>query len=274
VIALSIARFAFDRFARRLYGASPLSIVLILDGDMALATPGVLLVNAQEVGLTPDIRDPLMLDRLGRFLQHADRVIVACAADRRSAWAMALKGANIQGEILDPELGRLGVLGTGRYGNDGTLVVAAGALGLRKPHRQAAAGPQPRHHGDHRRGALDGAGRARIKLEDRGPVLFVQERLGAATGLFNVYKFRSMKVAQLDRAGNQSTQRDDARITRVGRFIRKTSIDELPQLLNILFGSMSFVGPPPARARFARRATSCSGKSISATGIAMRASRG
>ncbi|MBO9714528.1 MAG: sugar transferase [Sphingomonas sp.] len=84
-----------------------------------------------------------------------------------------------------------------------------------------------------------------IKLESPGPVLFRQKRMGGGNRLFDVLKFRSMRNELCDAEGSKSTQRDDDRITRVGRFIRKTSIDELPQLFNVLHGSMSLVGPRP-----------------------------
>ena len=84
-----------------------------------------------------------------------------------------------------------------------------------------------------------------IWLEDRGPVFFLQQRQGRNNRLFWIYKFRSMRVEKLDAAGARSASRDDDRITRIGRFIRKTSIDELPQLLNVLRGDMSIVGPRP-----------------------------
>ena len=84
-----------------------------------------------------------------------------------------------------------------------------------------------------------------IKLDSRGPVFFVQDRLGRGNRLFRMYKFRSMRSDALDGAGHQSTRRDDDRITRVGRVIRRTSIDELPQILNVLSGDMSLVGPRP-----------------------------
>jgi lipopolysaccharide/colanic/teichoic acid biosynthesis glycosyltransferase len=67
-----------------------------------------------------------------------------------------------------------------------------------------------------------------ISLEDRGPVFFKQQRQGRNNRLFWIYKFRSMRVAQLDSAGARSASKDDDRITRIGRLIRRTSIDELP----------------------------------------------
>lgn len=85
-----------------------------------------------------------------------------------------------------------------------------------------------------------------IKLDSRGPVLFRQKRHGFNNELIEVYKFRSMYTDRVDVAGALSVTREDPRVTRVGRFIRKTSIDELPQLLNVVFkGDMSLVGPRP-----------------------------
>jgi exopolysaccharide biosynthesis polyprenyl glycosylphosphotransferase len=95
-----------------------------------------------------------------------------------------------------------------------------------------------------------------IKIEDpRGPLLFAQERVGKDGKHFKMYKFRSMVTDAEERlkellAHNETTgamfkMKDDPRITKVGRFIRKTSIDELPQLVNVLKGDMSLVGPRP-----------------------------
>jgi Undecaprenyl-phosphate glucose phosphotransferase len=84
-----------------------------------------------------------------------------------------------------------------------------------------------------------------IKLDSRGPVLFRQRRLGANNLPFDLLKFRSMYVEQADPHGHQLTQAGDPRITRVGRYLRMTSIDELPQLINVLRGDMSLVGPRP-----------------------------
>ena len=84
-----------------------------------------------------------------------------------------------------------------------------------------------------------------IKLDSRGPVFFRQKRLGANNLPFDLLKFRSMYAEQTDPLGQQLTRAGDSRITRVGRFLRMTSLDELPQLINVLRGEMSVVGPRP-----------------------------
>ena len=85
-----------------------------------------------------------------------------------------------------------------------------------------------------------------IKLESRGPVFFKQKRYGFNNELIEIYKFRSMYVDQCDATASKLVQKDDPRVTRVGAFIRKTSLDELPQLINVLLkGNLSLVGPRP-----------------------------
>jgi len=84
-----------------------------------------------------------------------------------------------------------------------------------------------------------------IKLDSNGPVLFKQMRHGFNNEIIEVYKFRSMYTDRSDPTAKQTVTKNDPRVTRVGRFIRKTSIDELPQFFNSLFGSLSLVGPRP-----------------------------
>ncbi len=83
-----------------------------------------------------------------------------------------------------------------------------------------------------------------VRLTSRGPVFFRQERMGRDFRPFRIYKFRSM-VEDAPRKGNSVTFGADPRITRLGRFLRATKIDELPQLINVLLGDMSLVGPRP-----------------------------
>ena len=84
-----------------------------------------------------------------------------------------------------------------------------------------------------------------VKLESPGPALFSQERYGFNNRIFKVYKFRSLKIEDQDDKAAKQVIAGDSRITRVGRFIRKTSLDELPQLMNVIKGDMSLVGPRP-----------------------------
>jgi exopolysaccharide biosynthesis polyprenyl glycosylphosphotransferase len=85
-----------------------------------------------------------------------------------------------------------------------------------------------------------------VKLDSRGPVFFRQKRYGFNNELIEVFKFRSMYVDQSDATAAKLVTKGDARVTRVGRFIRKTSLDELPQLFNVVFsGNLSLVGPRP-----------------------------
>lgn len=84
-----------------------------------------------------------------------------------------------------------------------------------------------------------------IAATSKGPVLFKQQREGLDGQSFEALKFRSMKTEECDLSGVAQTMKDDPRITRIGKFIRKTSIDELPQLINVLRGDMSLVGPRP-----------------------------
>ena len=92
-----------------------------------------------------------------------------------------------------------------------------------------------------------------VKLSSPGPVIFKQERIGLHNKPFQMYKFRSMKLQSAQDEAKGWTVKDDPRVTTVGRFIRKTSLDELPQLFNVLRGEMSLVGPRPERPQFVEK---------------------
>lgn len=85
-----------------------------------------------------------------------------------------------------------------------------------------------------------------IKCESRGPVLFKQKRVGLHKELFEIYKFRSMRTDTPKDTATHLLQNPESYITKVGKFLRKTSLDELPQLFNIIKGDMAWVGPRPA----------------------------
>ncbi|BEV02596.1 sugar transferase [Novosphingobium olei] len=226
-------------------GATAENVLVLDDGGMPVRVPHAWHIDTAEHRLSPNRQDPHMLDRLGMFMANMDRVLVSCPPERRMDWALVFKGSNICGEIIEPEVTSLGVLGARRGQGFGALIVSTGPLGLRNRAAKRLMDI-----------SIAGAAliflaplliivAALIKLEDRGPVFFLQQRQGRNNRLFWIYKFRSMRVERLDASGTRSASKDDDRITRIGRFIRSTSIDELPQLLNVLRGDMSIVGPRP-----------------------------
>lgn len=226
-------------------GPMVINELVIDDGGPDLDMPGALRVRAADMGLRPNLGDPNALHRFGVAMRNIDRVIVSCPAERRPAWAMMLKGANVNGEVLDDMVAKLGAQGARVVGDQGILLVSTGPLGIRARALKrvfdiCCAG-----------GAIVVLSplllfiALAIKVEDGGPVLFVQKRVGRGNRFFDMYKFRSMRVAAADDEGRVSASKDDTRVTRVGRVIRRTSIDELPQLFNVLKGDMSIVGPRP-----------------------------
>lgn len=245
VTLMIAARWLMGRAVKRQWGANPLNILQIDAGGPPMRIPCAHYVDAEQHGLRPELDDPHMLDRLASYLRNMDQVIVNCPQDTRRNWAMVLKGSGIHGEITFGMEHTLGALGLSQRGGTTTLVVAAGPLGLR-------AGASKR--------LFDiGASLAAlivlspllltcamlIKLEDGGPVMFRQRRLGRCNRFFRIYKLRTMQVQGGDDDGQCSAGRADRRVTRIGSFLRRTSLDELPQLLNVLAGDMSLVGPRP-----------------------------
>jgi sugar transferase (PEP-CTERM system associated) len=92
-----------------------------------------------------------------------------------------------------------------------------------------------------------------IRLESRGPILYLQVRVGLRGRTFQLWKFRSMRIDAEHMTGAQWARQEDPRVTRVGRFIRKYRLDEMPQFLNIIRGEMSFIGPRPERPEFVKK---------------------
>ena len=226
-------------------GERVINELLIDDAGPRIELPGAMRVEAAQFKLVPALDDPLALNRIGTVLRSIDRVVVSCPPERRAAWASLLKGANIDGEVIDDTVAELGAHGARTVGGPGFLRVSIGPLGMRARATKRLFDI-----------ALAGTAlvllaplllivAAAILIEDGSPVLFVQRRVGRANRFFQMYKFRSMALGRSDLDGNHSTQRNDARITSVGKFIRRTSIDELPQLFNVLRGEMSIVGPRP-----------------------------
>jgi len=242
---LGWSRLAMRSFVRWRCGPNVRNELVIDDDGPAVSVPGAIVASAKTLGIRADLGDPGVLDRVGSVLRNIDRVIVSCPVERRAAWAMLLKGANVEGEVLDEQVRDLRAQGARVVGNQGMLLVSVGPLGLRARAIKRLFDLACAATAIVLLSPLLLVVALAIKLDDGGPVLFVQKRVGRANRFFQMYKFRSMAVSRSDSDGRVSTARNDNRVTRVGAFIRRTSIDELPQLFNVLKGEMSIVGPRP-----------------------------
>lgn len=245
LVALALIRQVSGDAIRRRYQGTFTNDILLVDGRPIPAPRGITVLSTQELDLRPEPSDATMLIRLADILRGADRVVVSCSRAAAVRWSQMLKGSGIQGEVLTRDYDDLAPLGVNEFEGHNTLVVSAGPLNF----RQRAA-----------KRAFDLAMTVpalllllpvflliaiAIKLDSRGPVFFLQPRVGHGNMLFKIFKFRTMRSERADVLGNRSASREDDRVTRVGRFLRRTSVDELPQLLNVLLGSMSIVGPRP-----------------------------
>jgi len=221
----------------------PVSELVIADEVAVRGTSRQLVVNARGLGIAPDVSNPHMLDRVGKLLKNVDRVTVACAPDRQDSWALILKGAGVSGEVRTAQGSTpFGAEPVDIFADRYAVFAPPGALGLSLKRGMDLAIVVP---------TLVFVAplllvlAIAIKIDSPGPVFFVQDRIGRGNRLFRMYKLRTMRSEATDADGAVSASREDGRVTRIGRTLRATSMDELPQLLNILLGSMSLVGPRP-----------------------------
>lgn len=244
-VFLVLFRNGFDQLIQRTWGGVMTTEMVILDEVMVQTPRHARVLDAAAENLRPNSNDPMMLDRLARRLRGVDRVVVACRPDAERSWAMLLKGCNIQGEVVATEFDAVGAIGLSSLCDRTTLVVSTGPLNLRNRVVKRLFDLAFTVPAVFMLAPMMVLVALAIVIDSGGPIFFRQKRVGRGNALFDVYKFRSMRTEACDVSGDTSTRRDDDRVTRVGAFIRKTSIDELPQLLNVLFGSMSLVGPRP-----------------------------
>ena len=244
-VLIILSKFFVDWLFKRILNGSATTTILLVDGLPAAPEQGVDVFNVGEAGLWPDLNRPEMIDTLSRVISSYDRVVIACRFDHRAAWATFLKGHDVGGEILlDRDLLH-GAVAVGQYANQDTIVISRGPLNLVQRMQKRLLDIIIASLALLFLAPLLLVVALAIKRGSPGPALFRQIRVGQGNRQFGIYKFRSMYTEVGDLRGDRSASRDDDRITRVGQFIRRTSIDELPQLLNVLRGDMSLVGPRP-----------------------------
>ena len=218
--------------------------VLLVDNAIVPASCGAALY-AQAAGISPYDNDPHLADRVGELLKGADHIVLACSPERRAPWLKVLKGVGVDVEVLTPELDQLGALALRSTGAGAAVLVAAGPLGLRDRVVKRSLDLVLALAFVILLAPLMLLTAAAIKMGSEGPVFFRQRRIGRGNHPFEVLKFRTMRLDACDAVGTRSASREDDRVTTVGAVLRHTSIDELPQLLNVLRGEMSIVGPRP-----------------------------
>ncbi len=245
LLFLFIGRWILSLLSKKLLNNQPVAEIIIVDEIVLENIEGTPIINAALENLKPDLTNPEIIQRLGLITQEMDRVIVHCKTEYRQAWAFTLKALDINAEIVTPELSDLAPIALNRRDGHIALMVSQGPLRLNERIIKrsfdiiCALIAIPLLLIPMIITAII------IRIESAGPVIFAQQRIGLGNISFKIYKFRSMRIETSDSNGERSTCRDDDRITRVGAFIRKTSIDELPQIFNVLSGSMSMVGPRP-----------------------------
>lgn len=236
---------------RRKYRGAFINRVVIVDGVHALEnydyrpSAGEVVVSAAQLGLASSDYDPVSLDRLGHALQGCDGVVVVCATAKRSKWSNALKFAAVNVEIVTPELDQFQAIGLGEFNGHRTLLVSARPLNIRDRMLKRALDLAVAVPALILLAPLMLLISIAILVESGGPVFFRQRRVGHNNRMFDVLKFRSFDQRCSDPNGERSVSRGDKRMTKVGSFIRRTSLDELPQLINVVGGHMSIVGPRP-----------------------------
>lgn len=249
-VFFSLSGIAFIRSVTRAIVAKRLnrgiySILCVYDGVPMGAKPGPGAIDARAMGLHPDLSSAVGINRLGMLAKGMDRVVVHCAPQARQAWAMALKTLDVSCEIVVPELDHFAALSISTRSGHTSLLLNSGRLAWNHQLVKRAFDLVLSLAAMPFLLPLFAFVGVLIKLDSKGPVFFRQERIGLGNRPFMIWKFRTMRTEMCDANGSRSTSRDDERITRLGAFLRKTSIDELPQILNVITGDMSLVGPRP-----------------------------
>ncbi len=244
-VLLIVARKLLQPLIERMLAGSAHTIVVIEDGVPYACQADEVVLTAAALGFDPATRDPRAYHHLARTVDHADRLIVACTPERAAIWAPVLRTLSVDGEILTDVRDTVGAIGMNQFGEHRTLVINAGPMTFSSRIRKRAFDIVFSLAALIALAPLLLATAIAIRLESSGPIFFRQERIGRGNTIFRIFKFRSMYTDLADAQADKLTQVGDPRVTRVGAFIRRTSMDELPQLLNVLLGDMSVVGPRP-----------------------------
>jgi lipopolysaccharide/colanic/teichoic acid biosynthesis glycosyltransferase len=246
-VCLTLGRLATPSILSALRYALDPAVVLI--GDSSVEKYRHLVRSAIDVnhrGWRPDEDQPALLSELSQVVRNSDRLLMLFErAEERAAWADVIRLTGTSAELLEfQDATRLRTV-RGQWHGFATAVVSRSPLSLSDRALKRAldlavvlllapvALP------------LIGLLCLLVVADSPGSPLFFQERVGRNNCRYKCIKLRTMRIDVQDRDGRRSASRDDDRVTRIGRFLRRTSFDELPQLWNVLSGEMTLVGPRP-----------------------------
>ncbi|MEL7691450.1 sugar transferase [Citromicrobium bathyomarinum] len=226
-------------------GASFQNVMIVDAGGDKIDLPGAHHFPAHNIDVDLLRSSPSDLHTIGTAFRNMDRVIVACDPADRANWSFVLRAIGVRGEVTSPILREMGVREVQIEKDFTTLLIAVGPLGIRDRLLKRILDLVIALPASIILLPLFVIIAIAIMLESGLPIIFRQRRMGRNNVYFTMYKFRTMKQEKADALGHRSASRDDDRITKVGKFLRRTSLDELPQILNVLAGDMSLVGPRP-----------------------------
>lgn len=220
--------------------------VLLGDGTVATdSEPETRVIDVTGLPLAPALGDPAFFAQVACLLGDAERVVIAMEeGPERRQWVEAMRLSGLDAELVS-DLGAVRPIALAQWGGHATLVISRGPLDMSERIAKRlfdlavtlAVLPAVL--------PVSAVLALLVKLDSPGPALFVQERVGRNNRPYRCLKLRTMHVGLADRDGAVSASPEDRRVTRLGRFLRRTSLDELPQLWNVLAGDMSLVGPRP-----------------------------
>ncbi|MBS9476643.1 exopolysaccharide biosynthesis polyprenyl glycosylphosphotransferase [Ancylobacter radicis] len=248
VLLVLVRAMGVSMIRRFLFSIVEPRIVVLTDGvgmERRTGNMMTMMVNVRKHNIVPALSDPKFFDRVSRTVRDADRVVLSFAdSEERLKWAEAMRLSGLDAEIV-ADLGDVQPLALSHWQNHPTLVISRGPLNLgerllKRGFDLAVTGAMLLVVGP-----VIAICAILVKLDSPGPAFFVQERVGRNNRTYRCFKLRTMRNDLSDNSGNISASRGDARITRIGNFLRRTSLDELPQLFNVLNGDMSLVGPRP-----------------------------
>ena len=240
-----IVRLQLKRAFGKALSVGLYSELSIYDGVPFSHSAGSTGIDARAAGISPDPANYESIALLGELTKGMDRVNVHCSPELRERWVFALRSIDVAGELAMPELDKYKPIGISDWTGSAGLIINTGTLNLSQLLLKRALDYAFIFAASPALIIAFIAVSVVIKCDSDGPIFFRQERIGLGNRLFRIWKFRTMHVEMEDTTASSLTARDDRRVTRIGRFLRKSSLDELPQIFNILAGEMSLVGPRP-----------------------------